>query len=130
MKKICHIFAILALLFVSGCEKDEKLKALQEADQLRVKDVKLQTRHFVTSPEKIAEVNRAILGETSEWKSMWYTHPVMWYSIEYSKGDEVIGYVFIGNEYFSTGDYIRSATSEEIEAVAQLLGVRTNSSSE
>lgn len=110
--------AILALLFLVSCTSTGTAPVIPLNDTISIDQIDISD----CSQLAIA-LDKYILEHSDGWKTIWHTLPTPHHTVSFWRQDEHQMNLFIGVNWISDGNYIRSLTAKERMELYRILNL-------
>lgn len=105
---------LVLVLCTCGCGRTNDPLRGRSVSGIDLYDQKINLRTVITNPMHITAITNQIALLTHGWRKNSVTLPSPYWSLTFKEGTKTVGTFFVGENWMSYGELIRTSTPEEI----------------
>jgi hypothetical protein len=120
---------LLAVLFqINGCSRISVFPSIGNTTEIVVEDAFASNKEIkkITDPATISQIVAFINSQEEGWRSPWYEPPIPKVRVVFYAPRQKLGTLSIGDDFLSSGSYLKPASAEEIGRIFELIGLDKN----
>jgi hypothetical protein len=104
---------LVLVLCACGCNQTNDLLRGRSVSQVDLFDQKINRHTVITNAMHITTITNQVAQLTHGWRKNWITLPSPYWSLTFKEGTNSVGTLFVGANWMSYGNLIRTSTPEE-----------------